>query len=101
MSPPVGRRKYLLSLSDMHEDGFRHVVLRPLAHPRQQDFHPNGAVLVLAGEGNAVGLLRASAEAVKTLLKLFYVLERRDFTEEVSARDVSRRLMSFAVSFYS
>lgn len=88
--PSLNRRGRLLSFPDVNEDGLRPVVVRALAYAREQDFHILRAVFVLAGEIDAVGLLRAPAEAVETPLKLLDVLKGRDFAEKVAPRDVNR-----------
>jgi hypothetical protein len=91
--------EWLLSFSDMNEYRFRPVSLGTLVDTRQQDFHSQGAVFVLAGETNAVRLLRTLSEAIETSLKFFDVLKGRDFAEEVAARDVNRRAICSTILF--
>jgi hypothetical protein len=83
----------------MNEYRFCPVSLGTLVDTRQQDFHSQGAVFVLAGETNAVRLLRTLSEAIETSLKLFDVLKGRDFAEEVAAYDVNRRAVCPTVLF--
>jgi hypothetical protein len=83
----------------MNEYRFRPVSLGALVDTCQQDFHSQGAIFVLAGETNAIRLLRTQSEAIETSLKFFDVLKGRDFTEEVAAREVNRRAVCSPVLF--